>query len=193
MNAIIDKVVRSLVSQGSICEEDSELYHFGIEQLYLFFVNIVTTILIGVIMGMIWQSILFMLAYIPLRKFAGGYHAKTPMRCYCMSVALIVAVLLLIHFVVPSVLVITLIWIASMVVIYLKAPVGSINKPLSEGEKALFRKVALIIAAGESICMLVAFVNSWDMVGECFLISIITAAVMLAIATEKKSVIGIAS
>ncbi|MBR6599278.1 MAG: accessory gene regulator B family protein, partial [Oscillospiraceae bacterium] len=30
----------------------------------------------------------------PLRNFAGGYHARTPERCYVFSVILIFAVLL---------------------------------------------------------------------------------------------------
>ena len=41
----------------------------------------------------------FILAYIPIRSYAGGYHASTQLRCYILSNAVVVAVLIAIRLV----------------------------------------------------------------------------------------------
>lgn len=49
-------------------------------------INLISTIVIGVIAGNVFESIAFLVFYIPLRSYAGGYHASTPRRCYFISI-----------------------------------------------------------------------------------------------------------
>lgn len=56
--------------------------------------NVSSDLIFGLILGMFFERIIFLVTYIPLRSFAGGYHAKTPVRCYFASLFLIFAVLL---------------------------------------------------------------------------------------------------
>lgn len=48
--------------------------------------NLISTIVIGVIASNVFESIAFFVFYIPLRSYAGGYHASTPRRCYFISI-----------------------------------------------------------------------------------------------------------
>ncbi|GEM_PF-2215752 len=93
-NEIIQWVADELVLNNVINSEDIELYTYGIQQGLLILLNILTIVIVGQIFGMLLQSVAFMISYIPLRIYAGGYHARTPAGCYIGSVILIVAVLL---------------------------------------------------------------------------------------------------
>ena len=48
--------------------------------------NLISTIVIGVIVGKVFESIAFLVFYIPLRSYVGGYHASTPRSCYFISI-----------------------------------------------------------------------------------------------------------
>jgi len=74
---IIQRVTDELVSNKIINSEDSELYTYGLQQGALMFLNILTIVFVGRMLGMLWQSVVFMVTYIPLRTYAGGYHART--------------------------------------------------------------------------------------------------------------------
>lgn len=87
------------MARGTISEERFSICRYGIKQLFSVCLNLLTTLCIGMVFGLVWESVLFTAAYIPLRSFAGGFHAKTPVRCYWYSAAMIVIVLALLRFV----------------------------------------------------------------------------------------------
>ena len=93
IDRVVSIVVNSLIKNDLLQKSEVELYRFGIKRLLLFCINVITTIIIGIICNMLWQSVVFSIAYIPLRRYAGGYHAKTPQKCYLLSVLLILGVL----------------------------------------------------------------------------------------------------
>lgn len=43
------------------------------------------TVIFGEIIGNVKQGIVMILPFITLRKYSGGYHAKTPLRCMIIS------------------------------------------------------------------------------------------------------------
>ena len=73
-----DTIARSFVARGTISEERFSICRYGIKQLFSVCLNLLTTLCIGMVFGLVWESVLFTAAYIPLRSFAGGFHAKTP-------------------------------------------------------------------------------------------------------------------
>lgn len=76
------KIVNNLVHSGVIKEEDAEIYIYGINQILTSVLSVSSALIIGLIFGVFPEIAVFMAAYIPLRSFAGGYHAKTPLSCY---------------------------------------------------------------------------------------------------------------
>ncbi|MBQ8010486.1 MAG: accessory gene regulator B family protein, partial [Oscillospiraceae bacterium] len=93
-----ERIVDGFEKQRVILSEDKEIYRYGVQQGLNLAFNFLTTLVIGAVCGMFWESVLFMAAYMPLRSFAGGYHAKTHLRCYLYSIVMITAVLLVIRF-----------------------------------------------------------------------------------------------
>lgn len=124
-----------------LSEDDRDLYLFGFTQGIILLLNVLTSLCIGIALGMLLEVMIYMVCFIPLRIFAGGYHAKTQLRCYIMSSFTTVFVLLGIKFLQNYNG--TLEWIMlliSTVVIWHLAPVEDYNKPLAIEEKLLYQK-----------------------------------------------------
>lgn len=76
------KIGNDLIKSDIVKAEDAKIYIYGINQILTYVINVFSALIIGAILGVFLEITVFMAAYIPLRSFAGGYHAKTPLRCY---------------------------------------------------------------------------------------------------------------
>jgi len=147
-NKLASSIVSRMERNAEIPPGDREIYLFGVWQGLFMLLNIATMILIGLISGAFLYVLVFALAYIPLRSFAGGYHAKTQVRCYIASIIMMVFVARA-SIILPldSLLVAALLIVFSVLIIAL-APVGNANKPLDDLEiKAYKTKVTKICVA----------------------------------------------
>lgn len=79
--ALAEKIVRRLRDRQIISKENEELYKYGFNIGLTILINLLSSVLVGVFFGMIFESMIFLMGYIPLRSYAGGYHARTPLRC----------------------------------------------------------------------------------------------------------------
>ena len=154
MGRLVDKVIKSFIRQGIIPYEDREIYVYGLYQGIVMAINILTYILISLVFNMVWESLLFLACYIPLRSYAGGYHARTQIRCYFLSILMISLVLLAIKIVPWTSPMMIGVTILSGSTIFILAPVEDSNKPLSSSQEKVFRKVARRILVIELIVMI---------------------------------------
>lgn len=137
---MIEAFLNGLIREGVIQQEDRECYQYGCEQGLFMLLNLLTTVLIGLLMGMVWQSVLFTLLYIPLRIYAGGYHAKTQLRCFFVSNGMIIAALLGMKTLLQSPSICGILLLLGAGVVLWLAPVEDQNKPLDQQEKAVYRQ-----------------------------------------------------
>lgn len=140
MAHLLEKLTDRFIDNGIIRSEDKELYTYGLQQGIIMIVNIFTTVLIGFLFGIVWQSIVFMLSYFPLCSFAGGYHAKTQLRCYLLSIVLTSAVFWAIKFIPWTNFMIWNLTLASGMIILTLSPVEDNHKPLDEKEVHVYQK-----------------------------------------------------
>lgn len=142
---IVDRLVVKLIQDGAIVEEDREIYEYGFQQGIILVVNIACTLLIGILMKMFLEVILFMISYIPLRTNAGGFHAKTQFRCFIYSNFLVVGILAVSKLLTGYSVLLTILGIAASTIIILLAPVEDQNKPLDEKEVEVYGRKARYI------------------------------------------------
>lgn len=71
-----------LIDAKIIGEDDKTIIQYGIYGLISTVLNIATILVIGAWCNCILESILFTITFYFLRIYAGGYHAKTPGKCY---------------------------------------------------------------------------------------------------------------
>lgn len=169
-----------------IKEEDAEIYIYGINQILVSVLNVSSALIIGLILGMLLECLVFMVAYIPLRSFAGGYHAKTPERCYFASLLLIVSALLFCKYVPFNLFFYGSVLIISSIACAVLCPVQDNNKPLDSDERQRYRKISIVILLVE-ICSLIVIILTVHKHGQIISISIFTEAVMVIIGKVKNN------
>lgn len=124
-----------------LSEDDREIYLFGFTQGAILLLNILTSLCIGIALDMLLEVVIYMVCFIPLRIFAGGYHAKTQLRCYIISSFATVFVLLGIRFLQDyNGMLEWIMLLISTVVIWHLAPVEDDNKPLLAVEVLKYKK-----------------------------------------------------
>lgn len=174
---ICERAVDVLIKKNAIKSDDKDIYMYGLKQTSLSLLNILTSIIIGVLFSMVWETLLFMLVYIPLRSYAGGYHAKTKLRCYLFSVMLIVLSLIIIDKSILNNIFFIILSVVSILAIILLSPTQDENKPLDLLEKIVYKKRTLILLGIWSLVAIILLIADLPI----FTVSILVAFIMLSI------------
>lgn len=176
-----DTITRKLQKNNTIDDEHYEICRYGLQQGLNIILNVVTTLAIGVVLGMLWQAILFTVFYIPLRSNAGGYHAKTAIRCYLYSILLMISVLLAMEHLILSRFACIIMLFISCIIIFTFAPVEDSNKPLDSTEQFVYRKRTYLITVLEIVIFIVSFMLRMEQVSISVIwVFAIMSAVLLA-------------
>lgn len=77
------KILSYLIKSEVISDDkySQEYFQYGIEILISSVLNVLIILTIGFAMNSIVESILFLICFIPLRQFTGGFHAQTYFSC----------------------------------------------------------------------------------------------------------------
>jgi len=177
--AVYESIAEELIRNKVINSDDKELYIYGLHQGIIMLLNILTTIVIGLALGMLWQCFLFMIAYIPLRIYAGGFHAKTQLRCYIFSATLSATVLMGIRFISLNSAVCVVAALTGALIICFFSPVEDKNKPLEPVERLMYKKRTMVILLLEiAITILFSFLG-YIQISACFATTVLTIGFML--------------
>ena len=72
-------IAGKLLGEGAIMPEELEVVEYGIDSLFDNLWGLAVTLMVGFVFRFFWGSFLLWLFVFPLRKYAGGFHAKTKM------------------------------------------------------------------------------------------------------------------
>ena len=146
-----EKITDKLCADSIVPVSDRDLYTYGFNMGFTVLFNIISTVFVGAAFGMVFESIAFLVCYIPLRSYAGGYHAEKPWSCYVISLLLIAAVLSVMKYLYIPFYIETIVMIISIIICLLFAPVEDHHKPLDDTEVKVFKKRFFIVLVIEII------------------------------------------
>ena len=144
MDRLINGILSKMLSEKLVNEDDIEIYQFGLECLLLQLIHIISYIVIGICAGELFSLIVSGSILIPLRRKAGGYHAKTRLGCYLFSCC-VVLLLCLVNKAEMALAVRIIEMLAADTLILLFAPLENENRELEPAEKIRFRKQAIVL------------------------------------------------
>ena len=141
------KIVVDLIDKSIINDTEEELYTYGFFMLLSRTLYFILTIIFGVILNLVPESVVFYVTFQFIRTNAGGIHASSELKC---EVATTVSLLLCLWVVKLCDLynlkiVIIILTIVAAVLIFLLCPLDTPEKPLNKKEKVYFRKKSWII------------------------------------------------
>lgn len=85
----VKQILNCLKKEKIIDSKMESIYLFGINQALFIVLNLFITFCIAIISGKELELLFFILQFIILRSFSGGYHANNPLICTIISVIVI--------------------------------------------------------------------------------------------------------
>lgn len=185
---IAEKIARFIFRNTASDSEVFDIYKYGIEITISSFFNIVLILLCSFIISDVLAGITFLIGFIFLRSFTGGYHAKTYFMCnglFVLTFLIVYAISSLLNVMnLPFGLLESLV-LLNCVPVILFAPVENRRKRLTEQKKKHFRIKAIIIYIILSIAALaLCFFKS--KYGTLVIITISAVSVMIVIEIIRK-------
>lgn len=150
-------VTAFLIRERSISEENAEIYQYGVEITLSSIFNIVLIMLVSIFAKSILSGMIFLILFIILRQFSGGYHATTYFRCNTIFLLTYIFVLLMSRYVVISFWANCIFVLLGIIVLLLFAPVPNVHKPLTRDACKKHKRNAIIIYVLFSLIELLLF------------------------------------
>lgn len=177
-----------LLLNGTIEEEDKELYIYGLFMLFSHLMFFVVACIFGLILSCIFESIIFYIAFQFIRRYAGGYHASTETRCEIFSTLSILACVAVIRLskIYDIQTVLLIISALSAVCIFVFCPLDTPEKPLMDKEFRYFRKISWLILLVIIIAIAVSYIFKFKMVTVPCCLSLILESILLAAGKIKR-------
>lgn len=142
-----------LISEGIIHTEERQLIEYGLEQLKSAIIGLFITIVLGIVFGMLFQAIIFLMVCIPLRMYAGGYHADTRKGCYFISTIMLASCFWCLASIQwDAILCIIVSGICFLMILFM-SPIENDKKALEPIEVLVYKKRTRMILSIESIIL----------------------------------------
>lgn len=78
---IVNRITERWISNGIIAKEYCECYAYGLEVTLLSVVGVINILLLGTLTNTLPNTIFFLMTFISVRQFTGGYHADSSLKC----------------------------------------------------------------------------------------------------------------
>ena len=176
-----EKLTGIMVDNQIIKTVDRDIYQYGLANSFFFLINIMTAILMGVLSGKLIMILVFLLFFISLRSFTGGFHLDSKTLCYFGSNLILLLPIFGQRFFYQFTSNISrtaaLVIILSVILYF--SPVEGRNRKYDDAELKQFRKVSRIILTIQVI--MYAFFVYWGMPDFAYTVftSFLVVAVLL--------------
>lgn len=128
-----NKILLYLLKNNAIDNDEKQqaFYSYSIEITISSMLNIFIILMLSVITHSFVLGITFLLTFIPIRQFTGGYHAKTYFRCNSTFAICYILTLIICKTTYSCPMVVsTILFIAELLFVISSCPIANANKPI---------------------------------------------------------------
>lgn len=183
LNKLSAKLARKLADHTEAEKED--IYIYGLELIISTIIEFTSILFVSGLLLELKSCLIFIIMFVPLRLYTGGYHAKTYKKCFVISNLSYWIILILKYMTwknTPSGIWIGLLIIASCY-IAIKAPVINQAQPISEYKQMRSKRIARYILLTETAVIAILSVSHKELMCMSVLSICLAAAFMLV--TDK--------
>lgn len=182
------KIKEFMVTAEIVDEREAEVVEFGLDMLKTVLLGGVVVIGAGAIFGILKETLLFVALLMLIRQYAGGFHAKTRLKCALMSIVLLFLSVAIFQYVSLSWQIQIFLYLCGLFLIIRYAPVENAGKPLDDLEVKTYGKRMKWVLTAESflfILLMVLKLFTWSFV--LVLAIVLAAALVIAGHLQNKS------
>jgi len=186
---LANRIAEWLVRNGGIRLEERELIAFGLDKLFSTILCFVIAFALGLFFRVPIEVLVFYVSFYVLRIYAGGYHADTQLRCFIISICVMIPPIAAIRY--------HLSWYSNFVhmiclacgaaVILILSPVDNKDKKLDMNERHIYRNRSLIALSITGILSTLLQFLSGPRFSSATICGILLAAVMAVSGKIKNS------
>lgn len=185
---MVDTLVNKQLKNHTMKDEEQKIYRYGYILLCEVFLNSVMALIIGMVFGELKAVIFFLVAFIPLRSFCGGWHANKIWVCTIISnVILLVQIYGIRNIIdVMSVTDMLIIYFFNLICVFLIAPVETQMKKISLCEKQLYkRKIKIILLTHLIIMSIIIYLGDKEFIFSMMYVYFIQNVMLLLEITKS--------
>ena len=135
METISEFLTRQFISRQIINPDKKEIYKTGLKLILADIINFSLVLIIGALTKSFIYSCIYLIMLISIRRFSGGFHAKTYWLCRLVTVGTYVIVWLMSRMVNDYLMLCSIICdLITLVTMFAFAPIRHPNKQLTENE-----------------------------------------------------------
>jgi len=168
ISSIVNRIIVYQIKLGLIKDEDKGIFRYGYDLLVSRIISFILIGLISTIFKIYIEIFIFLLAFIPLRQYAGGYHLTTPEKCIGLSAFLVWLVGMIMKSGVSkaTLSILLVLTLFADVVIFILAPVDCENKRLDEKEQIVYKQYTKIVLIVELIIYTAIYVGNIEKIAS---------------------------
>ena len=140
MEKISKKLADYVIQNGTIEEEEREIYEYGFSIATEMLLCILVCFSTSMILHTFVEGILFFAIFIPLRSYAGGLHLNNYWSCFSLSCLTFFIIMMLGKYLEFPIHIALIIFFLLEIVVYNLYPVENINRIVDADEDKQFKK-----------------------------------------------------
>jgi len=183
LQRISENISHYLVKQNAATEEKREIIQYGLQSLISTGLATVIILVVSLLLGCFGETVVFLSGFVFLRRYTGGYHAGTYLRCFMTTLLAYLLNVGLIQLMdeawIFPVLIVTL--TISIVLIFLFSPHINPRHPLTERELRLYSRISRFGAVAIAAAAFVTALLKANQFALFICMSLLTTAVTLVV------------
>ena len=158
LHNISNQLAEKLVTTRIIPSERKRVYAYGLELLIASICGIGVLILISLIFKKPFMWLSYLIAFIPFRLNAGGFHAKSHFWCIISFSSLYTILMVISSYISHITIIPMIISLICMALVLIFAPIETKNNPLKAGRKPICRRNSILLSILNLILSLSVFI-----------------------------------
>lgn len=192
MKYITESISKKLLILNLITNSQLAICNYGIEVLISSIINILTILLCSLFFNTVWHGIIFLIVFVPLRTTLGGYHAKTRIKCFLISMLLYGAISsfqLILNLFLHGLAIWILLLLITTTYILLCKPIENIHHPIKQSIKSKNKTFSLVLMIIDFTVCFMGIVTSPNSSLMQFSILSILAFALLHFISERRGLV----
>jgi accessory gene regulator B len=156
---ISQKMATFFIDNNVIDREKYKICKYGLELMISSILGVLIIVTLGILCASLLESVVFLICFISLRSFTGGYHAKNYFQCdliFAISFLLCLFLFKMFYYnLIFSRILSTALFVLSFWTIFFFSPVENPHKPILNIKRSELKKKGLLIECIEFLFMLI--------------------------------------
>lgn len=182
-------IADTLADNNTISRQEVSIYSYCLDYIIELILLFVFAVIFGFCTNNIPETIIFLIVFIPIRSFGGGFHATTQKRCTVISLLTFLFVLYSDKIVTIFMNEWTVAFTISLLGIAFLSPVGTKNRPMSPERKTILKKRCILFCFFLALLYLFFYIQKsqkiYGILAICVLINFVS--IFYGCILEKKN------